>query len=215
MIFPVEVCPCSAEVVVSVGGGFYTSRDVGCVSGDFRGDDADANVVDIWQAEMLFRGDVAEEGGAVESGGGSTDSGCYVVVAGCDVCDEWAEYVKWGVVTEFLLDFHVVFNLVEWYVAGAFDDDLAVFLLGPFCEFGDGFQFGELGVVGGVGDAAWAEAITERKADVVLGHYVAEVVEHFVEGVLFIVVEHPFCEQSASAADDSGEAIFEQREVFF
>ena len=87
---------------------------------------------------MLFRCDVAEEGGAVESGGGTAYCGSYVVVAGCDVCDEWAEYVEWSVVAEFLLDFHVVFNLVEWYVSGAFDDDLAVFLLSPFCEFGDG-----------------------------------------------------------------------------
>ena len=35
VIFPVEVCPCAAEVVVSVGGGFYTACDVGGVCGDF------------------------------------------------------------------------------------------------------------------------------------------------------------------------------------
>ncbi len=32
--FPVEVCPCATEVVVTVSGGFYTSRDVCGVSGD-------------------------------------------------------------------------------------------------------------------------------------------------------------------------------------
>ena len=32
---------------------------------------------------------------------------------------------------------------------------------------------------------------------------------------MLVVVEHPFCEQCTTAADDSGEAIFEQREVFF
>jgi len=136
--FPVEVRPCSAEVVVAVGGGFYTAREVGGVCGDSRGDDADANVVGIGEAEMLLGGDVAEEGGAVEGGGGPTDCGGYVVIAGRDVRYERAEYVERGVVAEFLLDFHVVLNLVEGYVSGAFDDDLAVFLLSPFCEFGDG-----------------------------------------------------------------------------
>ena len=129
--------------------------------GDFGGDDTCADVVGVGQAKMLLGRDIAEERGAVESGGGAADCGGYMVVAGGDVGDERAEYVEWSAVAEFLLDFHVVLNLVEGYVAGAFDDDLAVFLLCPFGEFCDCFEFGELGFVGGVCDAAGTEAVTE------------------------------------------------------
>jgi len=152
---------------------------------------------------MLSGGDVAEERGAVEGGGGCADGGGYVVVAGGDIGNDGAEDVEGGGAANLLLDFHVVLNLVEWYVAGPFDHNLAAFLLSSVGEFSEGSQFGELCVVGCVGDAAGTETVTERKADVVFGHYVAEVVEHFVERILAVVVEHPFCDKCPAATDDS------------
>jgi len=164
---------------------------------------------------MLSGGDVAEERGAVEGGGGGTDGGGYVVVAGGDIGNDGAEDVEGGGAANLLLDFHIVLNLVEWYVAGTFDHNLAAFLLCSAGEFSEGPQFGELCLVGCVGDAAGTEAVTERKTDVVLGHYVTQVVEHFVEWVLAVMIKHPFCDKCPAATDDSGGAGFEEGQVLF
>ena len=66
----------------------------------------------------------------------------------------------------FLID--LLLDLIERDVAGAFDHDLDVVFPGFLGEFAEDFQFGELRFVAGIGDAAGAEAVTERKADVVL-----------------------------------------------
>jgi len=110
---------------------------------------------------MLSRGDVAEEGGTVECGGGGADSGGYVVVAGGDIGYDGTEDVEWGGAANLLLDFHVVLNLVEWDMAGTFDHNLAAFLLCAACKFAEGSEFCDLCLVGGVGDAAGTEAVTE------------------------------------------------------
>ena len=69
------------------------------------------------------------------------------------------------------------------------------------------FEFGELRFVAGVGDAAGAQAVAEREADVVLLEDFADVVEAFVEKILLVVVRHPLRQHRAAAADDAGDAL--------
>jgi hypothetical protein len=54
-------------------------------------------------------------------------------------------------------------------VAGAFDHHLAALVPRDLRELAEGFEFGELRGVVGVGDAAGAQAVAEREADVEIG----------------------------------------------
>ena len=67
--------------------------------------------------------------------------------------------------------------------------------------------------VGGVGDRAGPQSVAQREADIVLDHEVAQLVEHFIEGVLPLVVEHPFGQQGPAPADDPHDAFVQQRQV--
>ena len=91
-----------------------------------------------------------------------------VVVAGRDVGDQRAERVERRFVAQllFLLDLHL--DLVHRNVAGAFDHHLDVVLPGLLGQLAQSLQLGELRFVAGVGDAAGAQAVAQREADVVL-----------------------------------------------
>ena len=193
--------------VVAVAGAGAMARDVGGVGGDLVGDDAVLHVLLVGQAEVLFRRDVAEHRRAVPADHGRADGGGDVVVAGGDVGDERAEDVEGRAVAEldFLVD--LLLDLVHGDVAGAFDHDLHVVLPGLAGELAEGLQFGELRFVAGVGDAAGAEAVAEREADVVLRHDLDDAVEVLVEEVLLVVRGHPLREDRAAAADDAGDAL--------
>src|SRR4029077_6484472 len=103
--------------------------------------------------------------------------------------------------------FYLQLDLVEGDVAGAFDHRLHVIFPGFFGELTEDFQFGELRFVTGVGEAAGAESVTERKTDVMLLENFADGVEILVEEVLLLVGAHPLREESTASADDSGNAV--------
>ena len=182
------------------------ASQIGGVGGDFVGDDALLHVVEFGQAEMFFRRDVAEHGGAVPAGQGGADGAGDVVVAGGDVGNERAENVERRFVAELGFLAHVHFDLVHRNVAGAFDHDLGALLTAAASEFAEHFQFRKLRGVAGVGDGAGAQAIAEAPGDIVLAHDVAQVVEVGVERVGLAVGHHPFGDQAAAAADDAGDA---------
>ena len=136
-----------------------------------------------------------------------------MVVAGSDVGDQRAERVERSFVAEFDFFFDLLLDLVHGDVAGAFDHDLHVVLPGFLGEFAESLEFGELGFVAGVGDAAGTKAVAEGEADVVLLENLDDVVEVFVEEILFVVVGHPLGEDGAAAADDAGDALGDQRQI--
>ena len=128
LLLPIEFVASVAEGVVAVAGAGASAGDVGGVGGDLVGDDAVLDVFFVGQAEVLFRRDVAQHGGAVPSDHGRADGAGDVVVAGGDIGDERAERVERGLVAEFDFLLDLLFDLVHGDVAGAFDHDLDVVL---------------------------------------------------------------------------------------
>ena len=84
----------------------------------------------VGQAQMLFWRDVAEHGRAVPADHGRSDGRGDVVVAGRDVGDQRAQRVERSFVAEFVFFFHLLLDLIDRNVAGAFDHDLHVVLPG-------------------------------------------------------------------------------------
>src|SRR5207244_427115 len=103
--------------------------------------------------------DVAKHGRAVPSDHGRADSGSDVVVARRDVSDERAECIKRSFIAKLAFFINLLFNLVEGDVAGTFDHDLHVVLPGFFRELAERLEFGKLGRVAGVGNAAGTKAV--------------------------------------------------------
>ena len=136
-----------------------------------------------------------------------------VVVAGGDVGHQRAQGVERRLVAELLFLVHLLLDLVQRDVAGAFDHDLHVVLPGFLGQLAERLEFGELGFVAGVGDAAGAQAVAEGKGDIVLREDLADVVEALVEKILLVVMRHPLRQNRAAAADDAGDALRDQRQV--
>ena len=124
------------------------------MGGDLVGDDPLADVLDLGQAEVLLGRDVAEHARPVPAGERRADGRGDVVVARGDVGDERAEHVERGLVALDGLLLHVHGDLVHRDVAGAFDHDLAAARPAAAGQLAEGLQLGELGGVGGVGDAS-------------------------------------------------------------
>src|SRR3984957_11594341 len=214
LLVPVEEEARVAESVVAIPSAGAVTRDVGGVGGDLVCDDALFHVFRIRQAEVFFRRDIAKHRWAVPTDHRGADGAGDVVVAWGDVDDERAERVKRRFVAplHFLVD--LFFDLVEWNVAGAFDHDLDVFFPGFFGEFAENFEFGELFFVAGIGDAAGTQAVSKGKAHVVLFEDLDDAFDVFVEEVLLFVMLHPMGHQRAAAADDTGDALADERNVF-
>ncbi len=67
--------------------------------------------------------------------------------------------------------------------------------------------------VGGVGQAAGAEAVADAEGDVILAHDVADVFPMGIHRVLLVVMEHPFREEGAAPADDADQTVFHEGEM--
>src|SRR5579864_2176518 len=156
---------------------------------------------------MLFGRDVAEHSRAVPADHSGADGRGDVVIAGRDVGDQWAERVEGRFVAQFDFLLDLLFDLIHRNVAGTFDHDLHIVLPGLFGKFTQSFKFGELGFVARVSDAAGTQAVAEGKANVVFLENLHDVVEAVVKKILFVVVGHPLRQDSATAANDSGDAL--------
>ena len=98
-------------------------------------------------------------------------------------------------------------------MAGALDHGLHVVLPRDLRQLAQGLQLAELGRVVGIGDAARAQAITQREGHVVGLHDVADVLEVGVEEVLLVVRQAPLGHDRPAARDDAGHAAGGQRHV--
>ena len=144
-------------------------RHVGGVRRDLVGDDAVLHVLVVGQSEVLLGRDVAEHRRAVPADHRRANRRGDVVVAGRDVGHQRPQGVERRAVAQ--LDFlvHLLLDLVERHVAGAFDHHLHVALPGLLGQLAQRLQLGELRLVAGVGDAAGTQAVAQRVAHVVLG----------------------------------------------
>ena len=111
-----------------------------------------------------------------------------VVVARRDVGHQRAEHVERRLVAQlaFLLDVHL--DQMHRDVARSLDHHLDAGLPGLECQLAERFQFGELGRVVGIGQAARAQAIAQAEGHVVGAHDVAQFAEVGVPRVLLMCV---------------------------
>ena len=213
LVRPAELEAGLGERVVADLRGGVSLREVGGVGGDLVGNDALTDVVLVRQAKVFLGRDVAEHRGAIPADHRGADGGRDMVIARGDVGGEGSERVERGLVAPLQLLVHVLLDHVHRHVAGAFVHDLHAALPGARGEFALRLQFGELGVVIGVGDRAGTEAVADREADVIGGHDVADVVPVGVEEILLVVREAPLGHDRAAAGDDAGDATGGHRDV--
>src|SRR5579863_8703558 len=205
--FPVEPLAVARHLVVPDLGGAHALDEIARVGGDAGGDNAFADVFDVGQAQVLSRGDVAEEVGAGGGRDSAADSAGNVVVAGGDVAGQRAEDVEGSAAAYALFEFDVGLDLVERDVAGAFDHDLDAEGAGAFGKFAEDEEFGELAAISGVAGGAGTETVAERDGDVMLAQDGAYFVEMLVERVFVAGPFDPCGEQSAAARDDALDAL--------
>ncbi len=128
-----------------------------------------------------------------------------VVVAGRDIGDERSERIERRLAAFLELLIHVDLDLVHRHMAGALDHHLDIVLPGDLGQFAQGFEFGELGAVVGVGVGARAQPVTQRVADVIGPHDLVDLAEMGVEEALLVMRQAPFRHDRAAARDDAGD----------
>ena len=101
-------------------------------------------------------------------GGRRADGRRDVVVSRRDIGDHGAQHVERRVVADPAFPLHVHLNFVERNVARPFDHDLNAAPAATADEFAELVQFGELGFVAGIRQAAGAQPVAERHRHVVL-----------------------------------------------
>mmetsp|Transcript_62125 Transcript_62125/g.171845 ORF Transcript_62125/g.171845 Transcript_62125/m.171845 type:complete len:551 (-) Transcript_62125:4169-5821(-) len=156
---------------------------------------------------MLLGRDVAEHGRAHPADHGRADGRGDVVVARRDVDGEGPQRVERRLVAGLELLVHIGLNHVQGHMAGAFDHGLHIVLPCDLCQLAQGAQLGELGLVVGIGQAAGAQAVTQREGDVVGLHDLADLFEVRVQEVLAVVGDAPFGQDGAAARHDAGAAL--------
>ncbi len=97
---------------------------------------------------------------------------------------------------------HVLLDQVHRNVARPLVHHLHVVLPRDAGEFALGLQFGELGLVVGIGDASRPESVAEREGDVIRRHDLADLAEVGVEERLLVVGQAPLGDDAAAARDD-------------
>ncbi len=102
---------------------------------------------------------------------------------------------------EAFLQLDVGRDLVQRHVPRAFDHHLDAGVPGALGQLAQEDQFVDLGAVGGVGQAAGAEAVAQGEDRVVGLDDLQQAVEVLVEGVFGIVVRHPLDGEGAAARD--------------
>ncbi len=162
---------------------------------------------------MLLGRDIAQHGRAVPSNHRRADGRRDVVVARGDISNQRAQRVERGFVAklDFFLD--LLFDFVHRDVAGAFDHHLHVVLPGNLRQLAQSFQFGELSFIACIGHASGSQAVSQRKADVILFENLADVVEALVQKILLVVVSHPLREDGSAPAHNPGNALRNQRQI--
>src|SRR5699024_8959830 len=121
-----ELETCLGQFVVPLLCPGVTLGDVRGVRGQFVGDHTRLDVVPVGQTQVLLRGDIAKHRGAVPTDLGGPDRRGDVVITGGHVGGERAEGVERGLPAEFLLQRHVLLDLVHGDMAGTFDHHLYV-----------------------------------------------------------------------------------------
>src|SRR5882762_8026213 len=210
---PVKFVSGAGKLVIPVAGARTMTGNISGMSRNFIRNDTGFDVLAVWQPQVLLGRDVAKHGRAVPADHGRTDGRGDVVIAGSKIRNQRTQRVKRSFRAHLHFFFDLKLDLVQGDVAGTLDHHLNVVLPGFPGKFAQRLQLGELCLVAGIGDATGAQAVAERKADVVFLENFADVVEALVEHILLVVFHHPFGQDGSTAADDSGNALGGERYV--
>lgn len=191
---PVERGAGAGEIIIPIARARNAEGDIGGMRGDFISDAALFDVFGFWQPEMLFGRDITEHRGAMISGRRRADRARDMIVTGEDIGDERTEDIEGRAVADRALELHIVFDLIEGDVAGAFHHHLDTLFPSPLRELSECEEFGELGAIACIGEPTRTEAIAEAEAHVVSPHYIADRIKRCPHGIFGLMMKHPFGE---------------------
>src|SRR6266567_9434516 len=154
---------------------------------DFVSDDPVFHILFVRKAKVFFRSNVAKHGRTMPSDHRRTDSRRDVIVSRSNVGNERPEGIEGRFVAKLAFFIHLLLDLVHRNMAWAFDHDLHVILPGLLGKLTQSFQLGELRFIAGVGNTAGTEPVAERKGYVMLCEYPANILETFVQEILFVM----------------------------
>ena len=150
-------------------------------------DDPFANIFPIWESLVFFWGDVTEHRAAIPTDHRRSYPTGQVIVSWRYVGGQRAEGVEWSAMAPFNLFLHILLNKVHGNVTRSFVHDLTALFPGTGSEFSLDLQFGQLGIVVGICNRSGAEPVTDRKADIVSGADITDIVPMGIEKILLVV----------------------------
>src|SRR3712207_609045 len=111
---------------------------------------------------MLLRGNIAQHGSAIPAYLRCANGRSDMVIARCDIGNEWTEGVERCLMTLLQLAIHVSLNLVHGYMSRAFYKHLYIAFPCCFHQFAHRFEFCKLRTVVGIVSRAGAQTIAKR-----------------------------------------------------
>ena len=213
LVFPAEFETSLRQGIVADLGTGVTFRQVSGVGGDLVGDDAGFHVVLVGQAQVFFRGDIAEHGAAVPADHCRADTGSNVIIAGGNVRGQWPEGVERCLITAFKLLVHVFLDQLHGHMPRTFDHHLDIVLPGNLGELTQGFQLAKLGFIVGIGDGTGTQSVAKAEGYVVGLHDFADVFEVLVQEAFLVVGQAPFGHDGAATGHNAGGTLGRHRHM--
>ena len=191
-----------AHFLVPFLGALHALGDVCGVASDLRCHDAFVHIIQVREAQVLCRRDVAKEISAASRRQGPADGSGDMVVARRHVGDDRPQHIERRAVAQLLRHFHIHANIRNRHMPRAFHHDLHAGRSSPLHQFAQVDKLGNLNRIGGVMAAAAAASIAQRKSDVVFLQKLHEPVELFIERIFLPMHVHPSEEHRAAAGNE-------------
>ena len=108
---------------------------IGSMSGNLVGNHAVLHIIAIWQAEMLFRRNIAEHGAAIPADLCRTDTGCDMIIARRNIGSQRPQCIEWCLIAILKLQIHILLDHLHRHMAGPLDHRLHIMFPGDLREF--------------------------------------------------------------------------------
>ena len=84
-----------------------------------------------------------------------------MIIGRCNICRQWAQGIKRGLVTVLQLFIHILFNHLHGYMARPLDHDLHIMLPSFLGQLAERFQFRKLSPIVSISKTTRTQAITQ------------------------------------------------------